>query len=134
MMPVLLLKKNHIRWKLTASFFLFCFCLKTPLAQAGDNLVWQAVSGQNQSNTASSQPEETVKEVSSQLTHEELQDTFQALQLIEMLGLSFSAANKVTPMKEQLKQLSRTQSGPYELSSAQVQTLRSIFPVYDSRN
>jgi hypothetical protein len=61
------------------------------------------------------------------LTAQELQDTFRALQLIERLGLSFSSANQVQPMKEQLKELPREQSAPYQLSSAQLQTLRSIF-------
>ncbi|MFB6277852.1 MAG: hypothetical protein ABEI32_17085 [Halothece sp.] len=127
-MSVYLLKKNHVNWQLIASFFVFFFSLKTPIAQARENLVWQPASSQNQTNTTSPS-DQSVKQVSSEttLTAQELQDTFRALQLIERLGLSFSSANQVQPMKEQLKQLPRKQSAPYQLSSAQLQTLRSIF-------
>lgn len=122
------LKRDYVNWKLIGSFFVFFFCLKTPIAQARENLVWQPASPQSQSNTTSSS-NESVKQMSSEkiLTAEELQDTFRALQLIDRLGLSFSSANQVQPMKEQLQQLQKKQSAPYQLSSAQLQTLRRIF-------
>lgn len=103
------------------------FLSSEKVAEANQSLIWIPESPQD--TIPQFQPQQSIDgfPVTGILTEYERQQTLQALELVKILEPRSLQRNQIPQLQEELGQLSRQQSSPYQLSPAQITLLREIF-------